>query len=117
LASRGGKIGMVVSSTESRIQAEIDCGDLWAMEFGFNPSSLTHREMEILWHIARGYLNKQIARNIGLSEQTIKNHVSRILRKLDSSNRTEAVLKATRWGIIPLKLGTVCPPEFVRWQL
>ena len=105
---------MVISSTESRIQAELYCGDSWAKEFGFDPSSLTRREMEILLDMARGYLNKQIAKNAGISEQTTKNHVSNILRKLDSSNRTEAVMKATRWGVIPLKLETVLPLELER---
>ena len=108
---------MVSSSTESRIQVELNGGDLWAKEFGFNPSLLTHREMEILCHIARGYLNKQIAQNEGISLQTTKNHVSNILRKLHASNRTDAVMKATRWGVIPLKLETVWPLELVGQQL
>ena len=105
---------MIVNIVDSRIQAEPDCGDLWAKEFGFNPSSLTRREMEILWDMARGYLNKQIANHAGISEQTAKNHVSNILRKLDASNRTEAVMKATRWGVIPLNLETVWPLELAK---
>ena len=44
-------------------------------------SPLTPREIEILEYIAQGYLNKQIAAELGISEQTIKNHVTSILRK------------------------------------
>ena len=97
---------MAVNSTQIRDKIRVSWGELWMEEFGFDPSSLTDREMEILYYMARGYLNKQIAQNAGICEQTTKNHVSSILHKLDASNRTEAVMKATRWGVIPLNLGT-----------
>lgn len=64
------------------------------------PSVLTRREIEILDYIARGYMNKQIARQLGLSEQTIKNHLSSILRKLDVNDRTRAVVLAIQNGWI-----------------
>ncbi|TES88662.1 MAG: response regulator transcription factor, partial [Dehalococcoidia bacterium] len=57
-------------------------------------SPLTPREMEILQYIAQGYLNKQIAAELDISEQTIKNHVTSILRKLNANARTEAVVVA-----------------------
>ncbi len=65
-------------------------------------SSLTPREMEILDHIAQGLLNKQIAIQLGISEQTIKNHVTSILRKLNANARTEAVVLALRKGLISI---------------
>ena len=65
-------------------------------------SPLTPRETEILNHMAKGYLNKQIAVNLDISEQTIKNHVTSILRKLDSNARTQAVITAVRRGLISL---------------
>lgn len=65
-------------------------------------SPLTPREMEILNYMAKGYLNKQIAAMLDISEQTIKNHVTSILRKLDSNARTQAVITAVRRGIISL---------------
>jgi len=65
-------------------------------------SSLTPREMEILDHIAQGLLNKQIAVQLGISEQTIKNHVTSILRKLNANARTEAVVLALRKGLISI---------------
>ena len=55
---------------------------------------LTNREIQILDHIANGNSNKQIAYTIGVSEQTIKNHVSAILRKLNANDRAHAVALA-----------------------
>ena len=65
-------------------------------------SPLTPREMQILKYIGQGYLNKQIAVELGISEQTIKNHVTSILRKLNANARTEAVVLALRQGLITL---------------
>ncbi|GEM_PF-2510851 len=64
---------------------------------------LTFREKEVLDLMARGYLNKQIAGSCGITEQAIKNCVSRILKKLDAHNRTGAVIKATRCGLVQLE--------------
>ena len=65
-------------------------------------SPITPRETEILNYIAQGYLNKQIAAELGISEQTIKNHVTSILRKLNANARTEAVVVAIKKGLITL---------------
>lgn len=61
-------------------------------------SPLTRREAEILDYIAHGYMNKQIAVKLFISEQTIKNHMSSILRKLEVSDRTQAVVMAMQNG-------------------
>jgi len=61
---------------------------------------LTHRETQILNYIANGNSNKQIAHNLEISEQTIKNHVSSILRKLNANDRTHAAVLAIRHGWI-----------------
>jgi two-component system, NarL family, response regulator DegU len=66
-------------------------------------SPLTPRETEILKYIGQGYLNKQIAAELGISEQTIKNHVTSILRKLNANARTEAVVVAIKQGLITIK--------------
>ncbi len=63
-------------------------------------SPLTSRETEIVDYMAQGYANKQIAAKLKISEQTIKNHVTSILSKLDANARTEAVVKALRRGLI-----------------
>jgi len=65
-------------------------------------SPLTPRETEILNLIARGNSNKQIASELTISEQTIKNHITSILRKLDANARTEAVVTAIKRGLITL---------------
>ena len=65
-------------------------------------SPLTKREIEILEYIAKGFLNKQIASELDISEQTIKNHVTSILRKLNANARTEAVVIGIKRGIISI---------------
>ena len=59
-------------------------------------SPLTQRELQILNYIANGGTNKQVANMLGISEQTIKNHVSAILRKLNANDRAHAVALAVR---------------------
>lgn len=61
---------------------------------------LTARETQILSYVAEGNSNKQIARILQISEQTIKNHVSAILRKLNANDRAHAVVLAIRHGWI-----------------
>jgi len=63
-------------------------------------ASLTSRETQILNYIANGNSNKQIAHILQISEQTIKNHVSNILRKLNANDRAHAVVLAIRYGWI-----------------
>ena len=63
---------------------------------------LTHREMQILNYIADGNTNKKIALVLKISEQTIKNHVSAILRKLNANDRAHAVVLAIRSGWISI---------------
>jgi len=64
---------------------------------------LTSREVQILNHIAEGNTNKRIASLLGISEQTIKNHVSAILRKLNANDRAHAVFLALRNGWISIE--------------
>ena len=57
------------------------------------PDDLTTREREVLDLLAEGVSNRQIARSLGLSLKTVQNHVSRILDKLQATDRTQAVLR------------------------
>ena len=66
------------------------------------PGVLTSREIEVLHLLAQGQANKQIAARLGISERTVKFHVSAIFRKLDATNRTEAVTIAAQRGLIKL---------------
>ncbi len=63
-------------------------------------SPLTRKELEVLRLIAEGNSNKQIAQYLGISDQTIKNHVSSILRKINANYRAHAVFIAIRDGLI-----------------
>jgi len=63
-------------------------------------SPLSLREMQILSLIASGYVNKQVATEFGISEHTIKNHMTHILEKLDVCDRTHAVVIAMQNGWI-----------------
>jgi NarL family two-component system response regulator LiaR len=62
---------------------------------------LTPREREVLALLARGRANKVIARDLGVSERTVKTHVSNILAKLNLTDRTQAAVYAVRHGIVP----------------
>lgn len=64
--------------------------------------TLTERELEVLRRIAEGLPNKQIARDLSISEHTVKFHVNAILGKMNAQSRTEAVVRATRAGLIYL---------------
>jgi DNA-binding NarL/FixJ family response regulator len=66
------------------------------------PVSLTERENQVLQLLARGLPNKQIAAQLGISEHTVKFHVSSIYAKLQATNRTEAVRSGILHGLIPL---------------
>ena len=62
---------------------------------------LTPREREVLAQLARGAPNKVIALELGVSERTVKTHVSNILGKLGMTDRTQAAVYAVRHGIVP----------------
>lgn len=104
------------SSTDmaSAIAAVLD-GDLW-LPSGINTTSslapdevetarrvreLTPHQFRVLMMLADGLLNKQIAYELGVSEATIKAHMTAILKKLGVSNRTQAVVAAARLAIDP----------------
>jgi DNA-binding NarL/FixJ family response regulator len=68
-------------------------------------SPLTNRESEILHLVARGLTNKQIGYLLGISEQTVKNHLTSLLRKIGAGDRTQAVVYALKHGWIRLPEG------------
>jgi len=82
-------------------------------ELGALFSPLTGREVEILDTIAQGMTNKEIAERLCISSQTVKNHVTSILRKLQVNDRTSAVIYALRRGWIRLgaRGAEMEPPE------
>ena len=69
-------------------------GDAPVPESDAGLDQLTPREREVLQHIARGYMYKEIARRLGISPKTVETHMSSVLRKLQPSSRHEL----TRWA-------------------
>ena len=63
---------------------------------------MSPRETEVLELLARGKTNKEIAALLSITERTVKFHVSAIFEKLGVTNRTEAVTKAAREGLVGL---------------
>ena len=68
-----------------------------------NMTPLSPRQTQILNQIAKGHPNKWIARCLGISEQTVKNHVTSIMDKLDANDRTHAVVLAMLNGWLKIK--------------
>jgi len=64
---------------------------------------LTPREMEVLQHVAKGMNNREIAKTLFISENTVKNHVRNILEKLHLHSRMEAVVYAVREKLLEIK--------------
>ena len=67
---------------------------------------LSERQTEILQMIADGLSTKQVARELGITQKTVHNHLNAIYRRLDTQSLTHAVLSAVRLGIIDLRDGS-----------
>lgn len=65
-------------------------------------SIITHREEEVLQLIAEGFSTTEVAAQLFISAKTVKNHLASVYEKLDSRDRTQAVVRAVRMGIIRL---------------
>ena len=63
---------------------------------------LSSRELLVLAKVADGLSNKQIGSKLGISDKTVRNHLSRIFKKLDAGNRTQAVMNAMKGGLLTL---------------
>lgn len=62
---------------------------------------LSARELEVLGELAAGHSNKEIARRLEVSPNTVKSHVARLLEKLGARRRTDAIHRARELGILP----------------
>lgn len=67
-----------------------------------NMQKLSKREIEVLKLVAVGMFNKEIGKKLGISERTVKNHMSSIFKKIDSNDRTQAAIFAIRNGLADL---------------
>jgi len=61
---------------------------------------LTNREMQVLRHVAMGLSNREVSKSLGISIETVKEHVQNVLRKLNVNDRTQAAVWAVRNGLI-----------------
>lgn len=62
---------------------------------------ISEREMTVLRELAAGHANKQIARNLAISPNTVKTHVARLFEKLGARRRTDALARARELGLLP----------------
>jgi len=92
--------GLTTPGVASRIRRYFEDQALMGKDIEALVVPLSPRELEILEYVANGNSNKQIAHTLKISEQTIKNHLTSILRKLDANDRTHAVVLAMRYGWI-----------------
>lgn len=122
-----GAIGFIPKSADAKTLGEaistVLAGDRWAPASAMAAPAtaaaehdaaqrlrdLTPQQFRVLQMLGSGLLNKQIAFDLGVSEATIKAHVTAILRKLGASNRTQAVLIAGRLALDPSAV--IPPPE------
>ena len=70
---------------------------------------LSARELQVLDEVAQGRSNREVASTLHISENTVKNHMRRIMEKLGASSRTEAVAVAARNGLVVLGQGVINP--------
>jgi LuxR family maltose regulon positive regulatory protein len=81
-----------------------------------NIDPLSHREMDVLRLISEGLTNQEIAQKLYLSTNTIKSHSIKIYRKLNVSNRNQAVSKARLLGILPAQQSQDLPTDFSHYR-
>jgi len=65
--------------------------------------NLTNRELDVMELISKGKSNREIANDLIISERTVKNHVSNILKKLSVNDRTQALIKCIKKGIVDIE--------------
>jgi two-component system, NarL family, response regulator YdfI len=102
-----GEFESLAAARESGIQADalvLAPGMATGAHDGDSPpiEALTPREIAVLELVAEGLANKAIARRLGISDQTVKFHVASLAGKLGAANRTDAVRRAVRHGLITL---------------
>ncbi|MER3486687.1 MAG: DNA-binding response regulator, partial [Chloroflexota bacterium] len=102
LAIRGVAAGLTIIEPALTGAAKLRSQGRAGPEIPIAGEPLTARERQVLELVAAGLPNKTIARQLGISEHTVKFHVGSVLAKLGASSRTEAVMIATRRGLLPI---------------
>ncbi|MDH3903103.1 MAG: response regulator transcription factor, partial [Xanthomonadales bacterium] len=81
-------------------QANLPGKNVSELELAERMSQLTPQQFKVLMMVSQGMLNKQIAYDMGISEATVKAHVTAIMNKLGVTNRTQAVLAASKLDVM-----------------
>ena len=95
-----GEFPTVGAARASGLRADALLLTAQADDRGSIPEPLTPREIEVLEQLVEGLSNKTIALRLGISDQTVKFHVAAICGKLGAANRTDAVRRAIRRGLV-----------------
>jgi len=99
------EFGSLAEATDSHIEADaylLTTSTSQPLDEGPAVETLTPREIEVLELVAEGLPNKGVAARLGISDQTVKFHLTSITGKLGAANRTDAVRRAVRRGLITL---------------
>jgi DNA-binding NarL/FixJ family response regulator len=99
-----GEFATVAAARRSGVRADgivLAGGEGEESAIGFH-EPLTAREIEVLEQMAEGLPNRAIAARLGISDQTVKFHVASVMAKLGAANRTDAVRRAVREGLVTL---------------
>jgi two-component system, NarL family, response regulator YdfI len=101
-------VAAIYAAYRGQVQLSAEAAESLATVFGDQQEEtamveeITARETEVLRMLAKRLANKDIARRLGISEHTVKFHISSILEKLGAATRTEAVTLGIRRGLIPI---------------
>ncbi len=97
-----GEFPTVATARSSQVAADVIVMSPGRAENATLEEPLTAREIEVLELLTEGFPNKAIAVRLGISDQTVKFHVSSICGKLGAANRTDAVRRAIRRGLVTI---------------
>lgn len=105
-ARRAGAVGVLPKGTGLQVLLDAIAGEAddlpWASAEPVAESPLTAREVEVVRHLARGHDARGIARELGLSAYTVRDHIKSVLLKLEVHSQLDAVLAAHRAGLVDL---------------
>jgi DNA-binding NarL/FixJ family response regulator len=93
--------GMLAAARGESPLAPKAAAEVLAARMGAVDTDLSEREREVLVLVASGLANKQIARKLGITEKTVKGHLTRIFQVIGVADRTQAALWAERNGLLP----------------
>lgn len=96
-AVAAGDTAMSLGLARSLLKASVAAGD------GDNDAVLSNREVEVLQLIAQGASTEEVSEKLFISTKTVKNHLANIYEKMDTRDRTQAVLQGLRLGIVRLR--------------